>query len=71
MESKFPASLFVEGGVEAVDEEMVRSWAGRFSQAIIIHRGSKGRFARSSKLPVQSREQDSGPVEEALPVGAG
>ena len=40
LESKFPATLFVEGGVEAVDSEMVRGWAGRFSQASLVLLGA-------------------------------
>lgn len=40
LESKFPSTVFIEKGVEAVDEEMVRSWAGRFSQASLILLGA-------------------------------
>ena len=36
LESRFPSTLFVDGGVEAVDEEMVRSWAARYSQAAVV-----------------------------------
>lgn len=32
LESKFPATVFVEAGVEAVTEEEVKQWACRFSQ---------------------------------------
>ena len=31
-ESRFPSTLFIEGGVADVDEEMVRSWAARYSR---------------------------------------
>ena len=40
LESKFPATEFVEGGVEAVDEEMVRRWAAKFSQASLVLLGA-------------------------------
>ena len=36
LESRFPATLFVEGGVEEVNEEMVRCWAARYSQAAVV-----------------------------------
>ena len=36
LESRFPSTLFVDGGVEAVDEETVRSWAARYSQAAVV-----------------------------------
>ena len=40
LESKFPATEFIEGGVEAVDEEMVRRWAAKFSQASLVLLGA-------------------------------
>ena len=40
LESKFPSTLFVEEGVEAVDDEMVRGWACRFSQASVVLLGA-------------------------------
>ena len=40
LESKFPSTLFVEGGVESVDDEMVRSWACQFSQAAVVILGA-------------------------------
>ena len=36
LESKFPATVFVEGGVEDVVEEEVRRWACQFSQASLV-----------------------------------
>ena len=36
LESKLPSTVFVEAGVEAADDEMVRSWACRFSQAAVV-----------------------------------
>ena len=36
LESRFPSTLFIEEGVEAVDDEMVRSWASRYSQAAVV-----------------------------------
>ena len=36
LESRFPSTLFIEDGVEAVDDEMVRSWASRYSQAAVV-----------------------------------
>ena len=40
LESKFPASLIVPEGVEAVDEEMVRTWACRYSQVSLVILGA-------------------------------
>ena len=40
LESKFPSTVFIEAGVEAVDDEMVRSWACRFSQAAVVILGA-------------------------------
>lgn len=40
LESKFPATVFIDQGVEAVDDEMVRTWAGRFSQASLVLLGA-------------------------------
>ena len=36
LESRFPATVFVEGGVEAVTEEEVQRWACQFSQASLV-----------------------------------
>ena len=36
LESRFPSTIFVDGGVEVVDDEMVRSWAARYSQAAVV-----------------------------------
>ena len=36
LESRFPATVFVEGGVEAVAEEEVQRWACQFSQASLV-----------------------------------
>ena len=36
LESKFPATLFLEAGVEAVTEEEVKQWACRFSQVSLV-----------------------------------
>ena len=40
LESKFPSTVFIEAGVEAVDDEMVRNWACRFSQAAVVILGA-------------------------------
>ena len=40
LESKFPASLIVPEGVEAVDEEMVKTWACRYSQVSLVILGA-------------------------------
>ena len=43
LESKFPSTVFIEDGVEAVDDEMVRNWSNwscRFSQAAVVILGA-------------------------------
>ena len=36
LESRFPSTWFVEGGVDAVDEEEVHRWACKYSQAALV-----------------------------------
>lgn len=40
LESKFPSTLFVEGGVEAVTEEEVRRWGCEFLLASLVLLGA-------------------------------
>lgn len=40
LESKFPSTWFVNGGVDSVDEEEVRRWACHYSQASLVPIGA-------------------------------